>query len=299
MVWLDGISSETMKFLRQAKLPSAPGVAERNGFSLIELLTVIAIIAIFAAILLPTLSKARERSNGIYCLNNNKQLTVAWLVYADDHLGELPYNLVMTTAAATHTPLNWVNNLMTQDINADNTNLLTITDASLGPYAASTKIYHCPSDSALTPVQIAAGWTQRIRSYSMNGMVGNAGVTSTNGFNRDNPFCKQFFKLEQISLPTEIFVFLDQQADSIGDGYFMNYGPSSPAGAAGTWCELPAAYHNRAGAFSFADGHATMHHWSRKASLQAVALGTAQPAAGSAANNADLAWVLEHMSVGN
>ena len=283
-----------MKFLRRAKKPSATRVAARNGFTLIELLTVIAIIAVLAAILLPTLSKARERSNGIYCMNNNRQLTVAMLMYADEHDGALPYNEAMNETTG-HTPLNWVNNVMTWDLFTDNTNLATITGASLGFYAESASIYHCPSDRALSPVQTGAGWSQRIRSYSMNAMVGNASVTSTNGI---NPHYKQFFKLEQIQRPTEIFVFLDEHPDTIRDGCFLPIN-----GAGDNWNRLPASYHNRSSAFSFADGHAALHHWLRSATWRPpTAFGAGSPIQASSTSpgdDEDFDWVLDHLSVEN
>ena len=73
----------------------------------------------------------------------------------------------------------------------------------------------------MSPVQSAAGWDGRIRSYSMNAMVGDAGEFSTNGVNTNNPDYTQFFKITQIPQPTEIFVFLDEHPDSINDGYFL------------------------------------------------------------------------------
>ena len=102
------------------------------GFTLIELLVVIAIIAILAAILLPALSAARERARGLICLSNTRQLEFAWELYADDHNGQLPYNLVMTETGS-RTNLNWVNNVMTWDTSSDNTNLATITEREPRP----------------------------------------------------------------------------------------------------------------------------------------------------------------------
>src|SRR5437899_8654458 len=61
----------------------------RRGFTLIELLVVIAVIAILAALLLPALAKSKESATGSRCLGNQKQLTLAWIMYADDNNGTM------------------------------------------------------------------------------------------------------------------------------------------------------------------------------------------------------------------
>jgi hypothetical protein len=200
---------------------------------------------------------------------------------------------------------------MTWDLNPDNTNLATITEASLGPYInGNTAIYRCPSDHVLSATQIAAGWTGRIRSYSMNAMIGDAGSISIAGFNTNNPAYRQFFKQTQIPHPADIFVFLDEHPDSINDGYFVNrvstYAlsgayASQAYGYGAEWTDLPASYHNQSTAFSFADGHSTLHRWTRPSTIRpsepdAADLPIAIPAA-PAAEKADFLWVAEHMSV--
>ena len=152
--------------------------------------------------------------------------------------------------------------------------------------------YHCPSDHALSGLQRQAGWSARVRSYSMNALVGNAGEASSQGYNVNNPDYKQLFKMADIASPSEIFVFLDEHPDSIDDGYFVNraYYPE--------WIDLPASYHNRAGTFSFADGHCTLHRWVVPGTYPAP-----QPdAAGlpidlDGADHSDFNWVVQHMSV--
>ncbi|HEU5397035.1 MAG TPA: prepilin-type N-terminal cleavage/methylation domain-containing protein, partial [Verrucomicrobiae bacterium] len=136
--------------------------SRRQGFTLVEVLVVIAIIAILAAILLPALTKARDRAQGIICLNNTRQLLIAWRIYAGENDDRLVYNMPMTGTFRTN--LNWVNDVMSWDLNSDNTNSAALTEANLGPYASgATAIYRCPSDHAVSSLQSQAGWTERVR----------------------------------------------------------------------------------------------------------------------------------------
>jgi len=281
----------------------------RFGFTLVELLVVMAVIAILASLLLSALSRTKMRAQGTFCLNNTRQLTLAWKTYSDDRDDRLPYNLAMngkgtTQSISSKTNLNWVNDIMDWEVHPDNIDPVGITDASLYPYAKSVSIYHCPSDNVVSSVQASAGWSSRIRSYSMNAMVGDAGAVSESGRNKNNPDYVQFFTMSTISRPANIFIFLDEHPDSINDGYFLNKGditylPSSMGNpSVAQWIDLPASFHNGAASFSFADGHSETHRWK---------LGTtklpAQPDAANlpenlnSANIADFDWVIDHMSV--
>lgn len=230
-------------------------VKRKGGFTLVELLVVMAVIAILAGILLPTLAKSKVRAQAIFCLNNTKQLTLAWMMYADDHNGRLAYNLGSNTnsvglavAAGTSPPmsLNWVDNVLNWEAtNPDNTNAPKMVQSGLGPYTSETaSVYHCPSDRSLSGVQMNAGWHYRVRSYSMNAMIGDAGGFSLPGWNVNNPDYVQFFSIASIPQPSDIFVFLDEHPDSIDDGYFVNRAYSHE------WHDLPGSYHDRGACFS-------------------------------------------------
>ncbi|MBI3850252.1 MAG: prepilin-type N-terminal cleavage/methylation domain-containing protein [Verrucomicrobia bacterium] len=268
----------------------------RRGFTLVELLVVVAVIGILAALLMPALSRSKAKAHAIFCLNNTKQLTLAWLIYADDHNDQLPYNLggdVARKTVAEKNNLNWVNDIMSWELDADNTNAALIADASLGPYANKVVgIYRCPSDNVLSDIQRAAGWRGRVRSYSMNAMVGNAGELSPSGVNQNNPDYEQFFTLSSIPQAAQIFVFLDEHPDSINDGYFINQAYKWE------WTDLPASYHNGAGCFSFADGHSETHRWRFDSTKRPARPDAAQlPIAIPKSDWGDIDWVTDHMSV--
>src|SRR6266436_6819503 len=117
----------------------------RRAFTLIELLVTIAMIAILAALLLPALTRSKDKAQAITCAGNIKQLAVAWFLYADDN-GELLVNNhgVPETLARRQT---WANNVEDWLDGPDNTNTIYLTDSKLGPYAnRSAKIYKCPAD---------------------------------------------------------------------------------------------------------------------------------------------------------
>jgi prepilin-type N-terminal cleavage/methylation domain-containing protein/prepilin-type processing-associated H-X9-DG protein len=267
-----------------------------RGFTLIELLIVIAIIAILAALLLPSLVRAREEGRGIVSLSNLRQLTLAMHIYAGDHDDVLPYNLggpetLQTIASGEY--LNWVNNVMTWNLDTENTNTMLVTIGGLGPYVSGTaKVFKCPSDNILSEVQRKAGWTARTRSYSMNAMLGNAGEFLVNGSNKNNPGYKQFLRMADVTDPSRIFAFVEEHPDSIYDGYFLNKYHSY------TWNDLPASFHNGKANFTFVDGSAEAHRWRNgRTSPPPQPDAAGLPISLLPGERADFYWVLSRTSV--
>lgn len=268
----------------------------RSGFTLVELLVVIAIIGILAALIFPAVARAKRRSYSVICLSNSRQLTLAWLMYAGDYADRLPYNLGGDPGRHTFAPntnINWVNGIMSWELDSDNTNSILMTQGTLGPYVdRNPKVYKCPLDRALSKEQRAAGWTERVRSYSMNAMVGHAGSLIKYGWNINNPDYQQFFTLTSIPHPDRIFVFVEEHPDSINDGYFLNIPDESQ------WVDLPASYHDGGCIFSFADGHAEMHKWISSDTLRPSSPDAALlPYSFSEAGRADFDWIAERTSV--
>jgi prepilin-type N-terminal cleavage/methylation domain-containing protein/prepilin-type processing-associated H-X9-DG protein len=230
----------------------------KKGFTLIELLVVIAIIAILAALLLPSLSKAKVQAQGIQCMSNNKQLTLAWHLYSGDNAGWYVYNPGNVAGAE-----NWCKGWMEFNPNwNDNTNtalLVTDPNATLGPYSKNYQIYKCPAD--LSTASEGGASLPRVRSMSMSEAVGRNANNYWLGYLQPSVNFKLFQKeadLGQMS-SSMLWVFADEHPDSINDALLGVAIPGTMVET--TWIDVPADYHNGACGFGFADGHAEIHKW--------------------------------------
>ncbi len=274
--------------------PQAPirNSSRSSAFTLIELLVVIAIIAILAAILLPVLAKAQERADRAYCANNMRQLSVAWIMCADDNNGSIPAN-GDTSVQSINT---WVKGIMKWDApplpaNTDNYNATNLYESALGPYCGhSIGIYKCPGDKR------PGAKGPRVRSVSMNGYM-NGQTTQANVSGAMAGY-KIYTKISDMIAPgpADLWVFLDEQADSINDGFFL-----IQLGQTANWTDRPAAYHGGTGAFSFADGHAESKKWRDAAIANDPVIGKNNNTTGLSSYPADpttgdIQWMQMHTS---
>jgi prepilin-type N-terminal cleavage/methylation domain-containing protein/prepilin-type processing-associated H-X9-DG protein len=167
-----------------------PGrAAGRRGFTLVELLVVIGIIALLISILLPSLSKAREQGNRVKCLSNMRQLGMAMALYTGDNKGAVP-----RPASGTVLFEDWIYWQSGRDIN----------DGRLVKYQGDSgtfnpELYRCPSD----PEVQARNYKY---SYTINDYIAPHGTTLP---------CR---KLSSIRRASEVILFIDESSATVDDG---------------------------------------------------------------------------------
>jgi prepilin-type processing-associated H-X9-DG protein len=271
------------------------------GFSRIELVVVLAMIAIFAEIFLPALgqNKARNKTTSIQCINNMHQVITAWQLYALDFNERVVNNYGLSeTINEINTKRfgNWANNVMTWTASGLDgqsvTNEMWVKNGVFAPYARqSIRIFKCPGDNFLSTAQKAAGYKERLRSFAMNAFFGrfsNGDDPTKSGKNWGMPDYKQFLKTTQVHSPAKTWVIVEEQADSINDGYFIN------TAAPSAWGDVPATYHNGGTGFSFADGHSESHKWKSPTSVYTVKYQYSNRAFDAAGRNIDWKWYYDN-----
>jgi len=236
----------------------------QRGFTLIELLVVIAIIAILMAVLMPALNRVREQGKRAVCLNNLKQLTLAWILYADDNEGKIPHSAAGKKDNSSGRLISWIDHPRPSLSEMENTEL--VKGGLLFPYCQNPRIYKCPT-----------GIRGEVVTYSiMESMNGNvAGGATTDMVFRNR---------EQIGGPGTRFVFVDEGK---WPGSPWNVWYTKPM-----WWDSPTIRHSKGTNWSFADGHSEYHKWEDRRTIElAISIPNSGKCDVSHPGSEDLMWV--------
>ncbi|HWI59817.1 MAG TPA: hypothetical protein VNZ22_21490, partial [Bacillota bacterium] len=209
-------------------------------------------IAILAAMLLPSLGRAKSKAQGVKCMNNGKQLQLAWNMYTQDNEDKVaPVDDTGTSNPADWGKY-WCAGNMASTTPTDRTNVLILMNGLLYKYTPNLGIYKCPADPATMNWPTKTG-PPRCRSIS-------ASQVFSKGYWLPTPPYRTFQKLSTVVKPTDTWVFIDEQPDSINDGGF-GLRMAKDSDTTGTIIDYPAGYHGGACGMSFADGHSVIHRW--------------------------------------
>jgi prepilin-type N-terminal cleavage/methylation domain-containing protein/prepilin-type processing-associated H-X9-DG protein len=251
-----------------------------RAFTLVELLMVIAMIGVLAGILLPVLGKAADRAKRIQCINAERQLVLAWTMYAFDNNDKLAAN---GKPMAPEVYPKWVNGAFVNP--SDATNEVNITGQSLfGNYIHNSQTYVCPGDPS--SVNYSGFLYARVRSYSMNNYLGWEGI-------EDDRLPLQGWRVARKSTdinnpsPSDTFVFQDVNNKSICWPYFGVYMDQD------AFFNFPSSVHSKGGVVSFADGSVRAHRWLDTRTIQAQSPdyhNHYDPSEG----NVDVGWLQNH-----
>jgi len=256
-----------------------------SGFTLVELLVVIAVITILAAMLLPALASGKARAKRIQCLNNQRQLAMTWVLYAGDNDDWLVSNGICDPESPSKKL--WVQGAFVHT--GANTNIdymLNPNYALFANYIRSGSTYVCPTDRET--VIISGRPYPKLRSYALNAYLGWTGTWDSRLSSAYTIFQK--FSLLSSKMPQGTFTFMDVQPDSICWPFL---GVQMQSDVFFNW---PGASHTRGAEVSYADGHVEYHRWLNSRTITPNSANYHMhndPVPG----NIDLAWMRERTTV--
>lgn len=258
------------------------------GFTLIELLVVIAVIAILAAMLLPALARAKDHARRIQCVNNHKQLVLAWALYSGDNVERLVLNGGLDGSAPGVSPYLWVygGNHGDEQTLTNSQYLVGPKFALFAPYNRAMQIYKCPADRTLWSLR--GRMVMELRSYSMNCYLGTPAKNVQRPLTQTSAY-RVYMKSSALATdsPVNRFVFMDVHPSSIcTPGFGVDFFTD-------VFIHYPSSLHRGMGVVSFADTHVESHKWSDPRTRKSVLV---SPHEEYSPGNQDLRWIREQTS---